>query len=195
MIENKKSNETGISERDHVEICLLYQNAAANLSTLKKSQWQVYVFYSAVVAFLLLKVNRQSDPTIKVLISLLLLLGVIAVEFAQAYFRRDMLNFRQILRDIYKNFGYLFREIRGSAKGEKKAELNSFEKIFRHGGCVYSFAVFSYAMVIFWIEELKKIYGCVLLITFLVIVAIVPFVMDKCVNYIDKKTKERCSKT
>ncbi|MEW6571542.1 MAG: hypothetical protein AB1390_10285 [Nitrospirota bacterium] len=180
------------TQRNHQELCLLYENAAANLETLKKRQWQVYVFYSTIVAFLTLKDKRIiNELYIKILISLLLLIGLIVVEFAQAYFRSDMLKFRDILRNIYERFGYLFREIRGKAKGEKKAELNPFERIFRHGGCAYIFVVFAYAMVVFWIEELKQI-GClvyILILILIVLVIFIPLVMDKCVNYINKKNK------
>lgn len=179
------------TQRNHQELCLLYEDATANLATLKKRQWQVYVFYSAVVAFLIVRDDVIiKEPVIKILISILLLIGLIAVEFAQAYFRFDMLKFREILEKIYLTFGYPFKEIRGKAKGEKKAELNPFEKIFRYEGCTYSFAVLSYAMVTFWIEELKRINDCFLLIAFFIFVIFVPFVMDKCVNYIDKKSKE-----
>lgn len=186
------------TQRNHQELCLLYEDATANLAALKKRQWQVYVFYSAIVAFLTLKDNGIiNELPIKILISVLLLIGVIVVEFAQAYFRHDMFKFREIIENIYVTFGYPFREIRGSARGEKKAELNPFEKIFRRGGCAYIFAVFVFAMVVFLVEELKQI-GCLIYILILILIVLVIFTpsgMDKCVNHINKKTKEECSKT
>lgn len=198
MTENKQNNDRTINENDRHELYLLYQNATANLAALKKSQWQVYVFYSAVVAFLLLlKDNNRiiSEQPIKSLISISLLLGAIVVEFAQAYFRLDMSKYRQILTDLNAAFGYPFREIRGRAKGKKKA-LNPFEKLFRHAGCVYIFIVFTFAMVVFWLEELKKIDGLLyLLILMLIVLAfLTPLGMDNLVKYIDDKDKEGNSK-
>lgn len=189
-----------LTDRDHQELCLLYENAAANLEFLKKSQWQVYVFYSAVAAFFIVKDNGIiKEHTIKCLISLLLFIGVIVVEFVQAHFRIDMLNYRKMLKNIYEKFGYPFRVIREGAKGEKKVALNTFEKIFRHGGFVYILVVFSYAMVVFWMEKLKNVdlkIGCLLfaliliLIVLLISVYFIPLGMEKFAEYVDKKTKE-----
>ncbi len=182
------------TQRNHQELCLLYENATANLELLKKSQWQVYVFYSAVVAFLLLlKDNNKiiNEQPIKSLISVSLLLGTIAVEFAQAYFRLDMSKYRKILGEIYEKFGYPFREIRERAKGKKKA-LNPFEKVFKHVGCIYIFIVFTFATVIFWLEELKTIDGLlyVLILMLTVLALLTPLSMDTMVKYIDDKDRE-----
>lgn len=182
------------TQRNHQELCLLYENAAANLELLKKSQWQVYVFYSAVVAFLLLlKDNNRiiNEQSIKSLISVSLLFGVIAVEFAQAYFRLDMSKYRQILTDLYAAFGYPFREIRERAKGKKKA-INPFEIVFKHAGCIYIFIVFAFAMVVFWLEELKTIDGLlyVLILMLTVLAFLTPLGLNKLVKYIDDKDKE-----
>lgn len=189
------------TQRNHQELCLLYENATANLELLKKSQWQVYVFYSAVVAFLLLLLNNNSkivainDQSVKSLLSISLFLGAIAVEFAQAYFRLDMSKYRQILKELYTAFGYPFREIRERAKGKKKV-FNPFEKIFKHAGCVYIFIVFTFAMVVFWLEELKKIDGLLYVLIFMltVLAFLTPLGMDNLVKYIDDKDKERNSK-
>lgn len=193
MTENKENKTTNLSEKEHEELTLLYQNAAANLESLKKSQWQVYVFYSAVVAFLILQKDSEilKEPSIKILISLSLLIGVIVVEFFTAHFRFDMLNYRKILKNIYERFGYPFREIRESAKGKKEAELNLFEIIFRHGGSAYIFAVFAYTMVVFWMEELKRIDGLlyVLVLILILLTIFTPLAMDRLVSYIDKKSK------
>lgn len=189
------------TQRNHQELCLLYENAAANLSALKKSQWQVYVFYSAVVAFLLLLLNGNSkiiaikEQPLKSLISVSLLFGAIAVEFAQAYFRLDMSKYRQILTELYAAFGYPFREIRERAKGKKKA-LNPFEKVFKHAGCIYIFVVFAFAMVVFWLEELEKIDGLLYVLIFMltVLAFLTPLGMDNLVKYIDDKDKKGNSK-
>ncbi|OGW51139.1 MAG: hypothetical protein A2Z50_07815 [Nitrospirae bacterium RBG_19FT_COMBO_42_15] len=190
------------TQRNHRELCLLYENATANLELLKKSLWQVYVFYSAVVAVLISKGNGIfNEPLIKILICFLLLIGVIVVEFYTAQFRIDILKYRKILIGLHKAFGYPFREIRKRAKGEKKAELNHFEKVFRHGGCAYILVVFSLAIFTLWPEECKfiyiekckttcaeKIFYANILLTAIAFFAIVlPLLMDKFVSYLYKK--------
>ena len=178
--------------KEHKELCLLYQNATANIDLLKKSQWQVYVFYSAIAAALISKDNLINDPFIKVLISLLLFIGVITVEFYQAHFRLDMIKYRKILVCIYERFGESFREIRDSAKGQKKAELNDFEILFRHGGCGYIFVVFSLTINKLWPDECKSVcaalvFQSLIMISAIVLVIFFPFGMKQFVDYIDKK--------
>lgn len=190
------------TQRNHQELCLLYENATANLELLKKSQWKVYVFYSAVVAALISKGNEIfNEPFIKILICFLLLIGVVVVEFYTAQFRIDILKYRKILIGLYEAFGYPFREIRVSGKGQKKAELNYFEKVFRHGGCAYILVVFSLAIFTLWPEECKFIfigkcemtcaenifYAIILLVAIAFFAIVLPLIMDKFASYLYKK--------
>lgn len=190
------------TQRNHQELCLLYENASANLELLKKSQWKVYVFYSAVVAVLISKGNEiLNEPLIKIIICFLLFIGVVVVEFYTAQFRIDILKYRKVLTGLYEAFGYPFREIRGRAKGHKKAELNHFEKVFRHGGCAYILVVFSLAIFTLWPEECKFIYiekcktTCAENIFYAIIslaaiaffAIVLPLIMDKFVSYLYKK--------
>jgi hypothetical protein len=184
------------TQRNHQELCLLYENAASNLAELKKKQWQAYVFYSAIIAVVILPGSQEmiSCATVRILVSAFLLVGAIVVEFAQTYFRHDILVFRKILIGVYGCFGYAFREVRKKAKGEKKANLNAFEKIFRHGGSVYIFSVLAYFIAVHWKKEVEMIdpRNCLPLLTIcicLLFALLIPLIMDECVRYIIRKSE------
>lgn len=135
--------------KEHKELCLLYQNAAANLAALKKSQWQVVVFYSAIIAFLVTQSEKMSYP-VKIWISIALLLGAIAVIVTQMLFREKMHQERSVLDNIYEKFEQSFKECR-KPKGDVKA-FDAFENIFIVGVVIYLVAVFIFAVSIFGIN-------------------------------------------
>jgi Sec-independent protein secretion pathway component TatC len=145
----KKNKTTKISEKEHKEISLLYQNAAVNLAQLKKSQWQVVVFYSAIVAFLVTQSDKLTH-LIKTWVSIALLFGAIAVVIAQMLFREKMHQERTVLNNIYEMFEQPFKDCR-KPKGDVKT-FDTFENIFIVVVVIYVVAVFIFAVSIFGIN-------------------------------------------
>lgn len=173
------------TQRNHQELCLLYENAAANLDLLKKSQWQVYVFYSAIAIALMSQGNNIKEPYLRILISSLLLLGALMAEFYEAHFRLKMKEYRQVLIEVYECFGHPFRKIRTSAKGSKTVRPDNFEIAFKYGGCAYLLAVGSLAINTLW-PEAPRLKYCSMIwplslssISLLVLAWFIPFIMDK----------------
>ena len=155
-----KNKTTNISEKEHKELCLLYQNAAANLATLKKSQWQVVVFYSAIVAFLVTQANNLPIFA-KILISITLPFGSRFIWKMVELYQQKMSEERAILSNIYngsgkcKGFGEPFRECR-SPKGDVQAP-DSFETLFRQGVKLYIIITCMVAVLSFWTDFLLKL--------------------------------------
>jgi hypothetical protein len=180
------------TDRDHQELCLLYENVATNLEELKKRKWHIYGLYSAIVAFFVHSSSSgRVPPLTKPCIIIALFVGVIVVELAHAIYRLDIIKYRKILVGIYGNFGKCFNRIRSGAKGPKKPELDIFDKIFKYGGCTYILTVFSYATYVLWLEECKIEYACtaiiIIMIIFLAAAVFLPLLMDKIVSCIDEK--------
>ena len=186
------------TQRNHQELCLLYENAAANLESLKKSQWQVYVFYSAVAVALISQANNIKEPYLKMLISSLLLLGALMAEFYDAHFRLKIKEYRQILIEVYECFGYPFNKIRTSAKGSKTVDPDNFEIAFKYGSCAYLIMVGFLAINTLWPAEYKWTYCSTVWqlvwvsIALIIITGLLPYTMDKLVEYLAKRTKKIC---
>jgi len=187
------------TQRNHQELCLLYENTAANLESLKKRQWQVYVFYSAVAAALISQASNIKEPYLKILTSFLLLLGALIVEFYNAHFRLKIKEYRQILIKVYESFGHPFNEIRTRAKGSKTVNPDIFEIAFKYGSCAYLLVVGFLAMNTLWPDEYKWTYyspiwqlACIS-ISLVVGTIFLPNSMDKLAAYLAKQaTKNEC---
>ncbi|MBI5194815.1 MAG: hypothetical protein HZA10_00665 [Nitrospirae bacterium] len=184
------------TQRNHQELCLLYQNAATNLDSLKKSQWQVYVFYSAVAIALISQANNIKEPYLKILISSLLLCGALMVEFYEAHFRSKIKEYRQILMEVYECFGHPFKKTRISAKGTKTVDPDNFEIAFKYGGCAYLLMVSFLAINTLWPAEYKwtccsTIWQLVWVsIALIIITILLPCTMDKFVDNLAMRTKK-----
>lgn len=184
------------TERNHQELCLLYENAAANLELLKKSQWQVYVFYSAVVIALISQANNIKEPYLKILISFLLLLGALMAEFYDAHFRLKIKEYRQILIEVYECFGHPFNKIRTRAKGSKTVNPDYFEIALKYGGCAYLLVVGFLAVNTLWPAEYKWTYSSTVWqliwvsIALMIITILLPYTMDKLADYLARRTKK-----
>ena len=147
MTNNEQNNATPISENDHQELLALYQNATAEIEGTKKREWQVFVFFSASVAFLINQANNWSN-IIKTYISIVLLIGTIAAVLILILYKQKKDKERKVLKDIYKRFGQPFNECR-KHKGDVQ-EDDLFEKLFIIGGSIYIFVIFIFTMAIFW---------------------------------------------
>jgi hypothetical protein len=185
------------TQRNHHELCLLYENSAANLELLKKSQWQVYVVYSAIAIALISQANNIKEPYLKILTSFLLLLGALMAEFYEAHFRLRMKEYRQILIEVYECFGHPFKKIRTSAKGSKTVKPDNFEIAFKYGGCAYLLSVGFLAINALW-PEVPRLKYCSMIwplsisaTSLLVLAWFIPFIMDKFAGYMDEIFKER----
>ncbi|MFZ3138291.1 MAG: hypothetical protein WA126_12980 [Thermodesulfovibrionales bacterium] len=183
-----------VTQRNHQELCLLYDNAAANLESLKKSQWQVYVFYSAVAAALISQASNIKEPYLKILTSFLLLIGALMAEFYDAHFRLKIKEYRQILIEVYGCFGHPFNKIRTRAKGSKTVNPDIFEIAFKYGGCAYLLVVGFLSINTLWPAEYKWTYCSTIWQLLRVAVALIsitillPPTMDKLADYLAKRT-------
>lgn len=188
MTKNNQSNVTPITPEVRQELCALYQNAADNLAALKKSQWQVFVFFSVVVAFLITLANDKLPNTkndvfdfnTKVGISIALFIGaIVAVFMLRWYLKKSMSEERAVLHNIYKHFSPLFRKCR-SPKGDVRAS-DFFEKwIIKWGGTSYIGIIFAFTMYNFW-KDYVLCFG-----TFIYVLSS-PLCIDKLINRIKRK--------
>lgn len=138
-------NEQSKGERE--ELYLLYQNAAANLAELKKSQWQVLVFFSAIVAFLIVQADNFSC-FLKAILSFALVVGAVsAIMMLEAYWRK-LDKEREVLKCVYGRFSQEFNDCR-KVKGEV-TERDCFEQFLLWGGRLYIFVILVVAISIFW---------------------------------------------
>lgn len=136
------------SGNDYEEIRLLYQNATANIESLKNRQWHVFVFYSAIAAFLIVQV-KDMEIIEKAYISVVLFFGTIVAICALKEYQRKMDVEREVLCNIYENFGTLFEKCR-KPKGDVKAS-DDFEKLFiQLGGCAYLVVTLILVLITFW---------------------------------------------
>lgn len=143
--ENVSAPASSGSERE--EIYLLYQNATANLEASKKRQWQVIVFYSAVVAFLIIQADDLSI-LVKAIMSFAILFGNLMTVLAVWLYQQKMAQERAVLKNIYGSFGSDFRNCR-ETKGDVQAP-DAFELIFFAGVLIYMFFVLFFSMAVFW---------------------------------------------
>lgn len=77
-----------ISDRDHKELCLLFENAVMNLEALKRRAWATYASYSAIAVFFIHYGDKMSD--LNKYIPFALLIGGVLVQLAQAIYRKDI---------------------------------------------------------------------------------------------------------
>lgn|GEM_PF-87594 len=119
-------NEQSKGERE--ELYLLYQNAAANLAELKKSQWQVLVFFSAIVAFLIVQADNFSC-FLKAILSFALVVGAVsAIMMLEAYWRK-LDKECEVLKCVYGRFSQEFNDCR-KVKGESRNETASSSSFY-----------------------------------------------------------------
>ncbi len=150
MTENKESKT--ISEKDHDEIRLLYQNVTANLEIFKNRQWHVFVFYSAIVAFLVTQADNMSIFA-KFFISVVLLIGTIAAVLTLNHYQHKMSVERKVLDNIYKHFGPIFHECKRPKEDVSKPDR--FEiYLIGVGGYAYVIATFIFVMISFWYKHI-----------------------------------------
>ncbi len=148
MIEDTGSKSKTISEQEHEEICLLYQNVTTNLEIFKNRQWYIFMFYSAIAAFLVTQ-SKEMLPFAKAYLSVALLIGTIVAIFALRHFQQKVSTERKVLDDIYRQFCPLFRQCR-EIKGDV-SKPDTFEKyIVNAGGYVYLIVTFIFVMISFW---------------------------------------------
>ncbi len=152
MTENKQGDATKVSETEHDELSLLYQNAASNLEFLKKRQWYVFASYSAIAAFLIIQSNDM--PIIaKAYISVVLLIGTISAVLMLEHYQQKMSTERKVLNNIHNRFSPLFRDCRSPREDVKKPDI--FEKWFVGlGGYAYLIVTFIFVMIFFWYKHI-----------------------------------------
>lgn len=138
------------TNKEHEEIHLLYQNAANNLAALKKSQWQVYVFYSAAAAFLITQANNSNNmsPLVKIFTFVAFSIGAVFAMILLELYWSSIDKERKILKSIYCHFGTAFNICR-SPKGEVQ-ERDYFEILFRLGGFIYIVLIYIFVLLTFW---------------------------------------------
>ncbi|MBI4822883.1 MAG: hypothetical protein HY805_01460 [Nitrospirae bacterium] len=147
MTENTGNEGSTISDREHAEICLLYQNATDNLKAFKNSQWRNFGFYSASIVFLISYADRMPDFA-KVYISVILFLGTIFAIFILKHYQKKMSTERKVLENIYKRFGLPFRECR-EPKGDVSKPDDFETYVIGWGGVAYLIVTFIFVMIIF----------------------------------------------
>lgn len=157
----KKQNNRTINENDRQELYLLYQNSTANLAAIKKSQWQVVVFYSAILAFLVTQANNLPVLS-KTLISITLPFGARFIWKMVELYQEKMAEERAILSNIYngiekwKGFGKPFLECRRPKRDVQAAD--SFETLFRKGVKLYIIITCIVAVLSFWSEFFVRLF-------------------------------------
>ena len=135
---NKYPLYSNLTDQEHRQLELLYQNVTSNLEVRKKQQWQVLVSYSAAVAFLISQINIMGEKT-RIFVFLLIAVGAYVSRKFFLQYQKKMEVERKLLDRLYKQFSRKFnlsRKLKGSV-----TESDCFEEFLLRGANVYFIVV------------------------------------------------------
>ena len=141
-----------LDDHGHKELELLYQNVTSNLEARKKQQWQVLVFYSAVVAFLMSQASSMNLAT-RFISTLVVFAGAFPTGIMIHLYQKKMEEERKCLDKLYQHFSDPFKWSRDAKGGVMDPDC--FERFFSLGSLIYLMAAVIVSMTHFIGKELK----------------------------------------